>query len=222
RDVVINAYTKQGFKAVSKTVKTPSPVVLKITALDFNLTNTNSFSVSVQNMPCSIQEANITRFTVFCNNSFTEINETTPVLPDILAVGEPPKTFNCIFNWTAFEGLKINVTVYTSEGFNATYTYTLPKVQLNVDFDSSKSTSYFSITIQNNAYTTIKVTEIYVNDRWRINANLTYPVLPALVDDGESILIVCPFDWQSLSGNEVTITVKTENGFDIKTTLVIP
>ncbi|MGB9778359.1 MAG: hypothetical protein ACPLW8_03045 [Candidatus Bathyarchaeales archaeon] len=222
RNITVNAYTKQGFKADPKTVKTPSPVVLKITALDFDLADTGSFLVSVQNLLCSNQEANITRFKIFYDADFTEINGTavTPNLPYPLAINET-QSFNCTFNWTAYEGLKINVTVYTSEGFNATYTYILPKVLLNVEFDSSKSTNYFSITIQNKAYTTINVTEIYVNDTW-INASRTYPVLPVLVEDGQSIMIVCPLEWQSLSGSEVTIMVKTENGFDITTTLVIP
>jgi hypothetical protein len=220
RNIRLNVYTKQGFKAVSKTIKTPSPVVLKITALDFNLADTGNFSLSVQNLLCSIQEANITKITVFYDR-LIEINETTPTLPYNLTIGGLPQTFNCTFNWTAYEGLKINVTVYTCEGFNVTYTYTLPKVLLNVEFDSGKSTNYFSITIQNNAYTTINVTEIYVNDTL-INASLTYPALPVLVEDGQSIMIVCPFEWQSLSGSEVTIMVKTENGFDITTTLVIP
>ncbi|MGQ9506378.1 MAG: hypothetical protein ACUVTB_00795 [Candidatus Bathycorpusculaceae bacterium] len=222
RNITINAYTKQGFKAVSKTVKTPAPVVLKITALDFNLTDTGSFSVSVQNMNCSIQEANITKFVIFYNNTFTEINGTdvTPNLPSLLGIRNQT-TFVCTFNWKAYEGLNVNITVYTEKGFNATYSYTLPKVLITVNFDSSKSTNYFSITIQNNAYLTINVTEIYVNDTW-INASLTYPILPVSVEDGQNILIVCPFDWQSLSGNEVAIVVKTENGFDITTTIIIP
>jgi hypothetical protein len=222
RNVTIKAYTKQGFRAVSKTVKTPSPVVLKITALDFNLTDTESFSVTVQNMPCSIQDANITNFTIFYNNNFTEINGTAaiPNLPHILAVREN-QTFNCTFNWTSYKGLTINVTVYTEEGFNATYSLTLPNVLLTVDFDSGKSTNYFTITIQNKAYLTINVTEIYVNDTL-INASITYPALPVTIENNESITIVCPFEWQSLSGKEVTIIVKTENGFDITTTLVVP
>jgi hypothetical protein len=222
RNVTINAYTKQGFRAVSKTVKTPSPVVLKITALDFNLTDTESFSVTVQNMPCSIQDANITNFTIFYNNNFTEVNGTTvsPNLSYILAIREN-QTFTCTFNWTSYKGLTINVTVYTEEGFNATYNLTLPNVLLTVDFDSGKSTNYFTITIQNKAYLTINVTEIYVNDTL-INASITYPALPVTIENNESITIVCPFEWQSLSGKEVTIIVKTENGFDITTTLVVP
>jgi hypothetical protein len=222
KDVTITAYTKQGFKADSKTVKTPGPVVLKIMSLDFNLTGTESFSVNVQNMPCSIQAANITNFTIFYNNNFTEINGTavSPNLSYILAVREN-QTFNCTFNWASYKGLTINVTVYTEEGFNATYSLTLPNVLLTVDFDSGKSTNYFTITIQNKAYLTINVTEIYVNDTL-INASITYPALPVTIENNESITIVCPFEWQSLSGKEVTIIVKTENGFDITTTLVVP
>jgi hypothetical protein len=222
RNVKITAYTQQGFKSAQKTVKTPDPVVLKITSLDFNLTDTGSFSVTVRNMPCSSQDANITNFTIFYNNNFTEINgmTVTPNLPHRLAINYT-QPFNCTFDWTSYEGLKVNVTVYTSEGFNATYSYTLPKVLLNVDFDSNKSVEYFTITVQNNAYLTINITEIHVNDTL-INASLTYPALPISIDDGESVLIVCPFQWQSLSGKEVTITVKTENGFDVTITTVVP
>jgi hypothetical protein len=222
KDVTITAYTKQGFKAASKTVKTPGQIVLKITSLDFNLTDTGSFSVTVRNMPCSIQNANITNFTIFYNDNFTEINGTavTPNLSYILAI-EENQTFTCTFDWTSYKGLNVNVTVCTSDGFNATYSLALPKVSLNVNFDSNKSTKYFAITIQNDAYSTINVTEIYVNDML-INTSLTYPALPVSIDDGESILIICPFEWQSLSGSEATITVKTENGFDVATTITVP
>lgn len=222
KSVTIKAYTKQGFKAISKTVKTPSPVVLKITSLDFNLTNTGIFSVNITNMQCSIQEANITRFVIFYNNTSTEINGTnvTPNLSYVLPIGEN-KTFTCMFDWTPYKGLNVNVTVYTSEGFNDTYSLTLPKASLDVNFDSKKSTKHFAITIHNNAYLTINVTEIYVNAT-SVNANLTYPALPLSINDGESVLIICHFEWQLLSGSNVTITVKTENGFDIAATITVP
>jgi hypothetical protein len=173
-------------------------------------------------MNCSRQEANITDIVIFYNNTFTEINGTdvTPNLPCSLDIGNQT-TFRCAFDWKVYEGLNVTITVYTSEGFNASYSYILPKVLLNVDFDSSKSTQYFSVTIQNNVYLTINVTEIYLNGTW-INTTLTYPALPVLVEDGESVSIICPFDWQTLSGNAVTITVKTENGFDIETTTIVP
>jgi hypothetical protein len=222
RNATITAYTQQGFKSTQKTVKTPNPVVLKIASLDFNLTNTGSFSATIQNMPCSIQDANITNFTILYSNGFTEINGTavTPNLPHILAIGEN-QTFSCALNWTSYEGSNVNVAVYTSDGFNATYSYTLPKIWLNVEFDKNKSVEYFTITVQNNAYVTVNINEIHVNNTL-INASLTYPALPISIDDGESVLIVCPFQWQSLSGSEVTIMVKTENGFDIITTIVVP
>lgn len=223
RNVTITAYTQQGFKSVQKTVETPDPVVLEIASLEFNLLNTGSFLATVQNMPCSIQDANITKFIFSYNDNFTEINGTavTPNLPHSLAKNYT-QPFNCTFDWTAYEGLSVNITVYTSEGFNATCTYTLPKVLLNADFNSNKSTKYFTITIQNNAYSTINVTGVCLNSTWWIDANLTYPTLPVSVDDGKSILIICPFEWQPLSGSEVIITVTTENGFNITTTIVVP
>lgn len=222
KSVTINAYTKQGFKAASKTVRTPSSTVLKMMSLNFNLAYTGIFLVNVKNMNCSIQEANITKFVISYNNTSTEINGTDviPNLPYQLGIGNQT-TFVCTFDWKAYEGLNVIVTVYTSEGFNASYSCTLPRVLLTVDFNGEKSKQYFGVTIQNNAYSTINLTEIYLNDTW-INATLTYPALPVSVDDGENIMIICPFEWQTLSGNTVTITVKTENGFDIATTITVP
>ncbi|MGQ9743407.1 MAG: hypothetical protein ACUVQW_02210 [Candidatus Bathycorpusculaceae bacterium] len=215
KNLTINVYTKQGFKAGPKTVKTPSPVVLKITELGFNLTDTGNFSVTVQNLPCS-KYTNITRFTVSNENFTEEFN----IAPYPLNVTES-QTFNFTFNWTAYEGLNVTVTVYTDEGFNANHTITLPKVMLTANFDRNKSTKYFSIAIQNNAHMALNITGISVNET-TIDANLTYPALPVTIENGETILIVCPFDWEDFSGEVKTITVATANGFDITTTVTIP
>lgn len=216
RNATVKAYTKQGFEVASKTVKTPSPVMLKITKLNLSLVNVKNFYVTIQNMPCSIREANINGFML----NLTGINVTTPLIPYILGIGEY-ETFNCTFDWAEYKGLNVTITVYTTDGFNATSNLVLPQVLLDAQFDSSKSTKYFSLNIQNHAYTSINVTGIRINST-EVNATLTYPTLPVTVGDNENVTLICPFDWQTLSGQTVTITIATENGFEIENTVKIP
>jgi len=218
QNITINVNTKQGFTPASKTIKTPQPVVLRITELDFNLTNTECFLLTVRNMPCSLQNATITNATIVYTNSI-KINQTTPGIPYTFTVGEP-QTFNCTFDWSGYKGRNVTVNIYASQ-YHANYTITLPTIILNATFNSSVSTQYFSINIQNNAFSTINITGINVNGTW-INMTLTYPSLPITVQNAKTLLILCPLNWQMLSGDDITIVVTTSNGFEITTAVRVP
>jgi len=218
QNITINVNAKQGFTPASKTIKTPQPVVLRITELDFNLTNTECFLLTVQNMPCSLQNATITNATIVYTNSI-KINQTTPEIPYNLTIGQP-QTFNCTFDWSGYKGKNITVNIYASQ-YHANYTITLPTVILNVTFNSSVSTQYFSINIQNNAFSTINITGINVNGTW-INTTLTYPSLPITVQNTKTLSILCPLNWQLLSGDDITIVVTTSNGFEVATAVRVP
>ena len=218
QNITINVNAKQGFTPASKTIKTPQPVVLRITELDFNLTNTECFLLTVRNMPCSLQNATITNATIVYTNSI-KINQTTPGIPYTFTVGEP-QTFNCTFDWSGYKGRNVTVNIYASQ-YHANYTITLPTIILNATFNSSVSTQYFSINIQNNAFSTINITGINVNGTW-INMTPTYPSLPITVQNAKTLLILCPLNWQMLSGDDITIVVTTSNGFEITTAVRVP
>ena len=218
QNIAITVNVKQGFTSASKTVKTPQPIVLRITELDFNLTNTECFLLTVRNMPCSLQNATITNATIVYINPI-KINQTTPGIPYNLTI-EEPQTFNCTFDWSGYKGRNVTVNIYASQ-YNANYTITLPTVILNVTFNSNVSMQYFSINIQNNAFSTINITGINVNGNW-INTTLTYPSLPITVQNAKTLLILCPLNWQLLSGDDITIVVTTSNGFEVATEVRVP
>ena len=218
QNITITVNVKQGFTPASKTVKTPQPIVLRITELDFNLTNTECFLLTVRNMPCSLQNATITNATIVYINPI-KINQTTPGIPYNLTI-EEPQTFNCTFDWSGYKGRNVTVNIYASQ-YNANYTITLPTVILNVTFNSNVSMQYFSINIQNNAFSTINITGINVNGTW-INTTLTYPSLPITVQNAKTLLILCPLNWQLLSGDDITIVVTTSNGFEVTTEVRVP
>jgi len=219
QNITITVNVKQGFTPASKTVKTPQPIVLRITELDFNLTNTECFLLTVRNMPCSLQNATITNATIVYINPI-KINQTTPGIPYNLTTIEEPQTFNCTFDWSGYKGRNVTVNIYASQ-YNANYTITLPTVILNVTFNSNVSMQYFSINIQNNAFSTINITGINVNGTW-INTTLTYPSLPITVQNAKTLLILCPLNWQLLSGDDITIVVTTSNGFEVTTEVRVP
>jgi hypothetical protein len=219
-NVTIIGYTKQGFTSIPKTLKTPPPVVFRIIKLDFNLTNTECFLVTVQNMPCSLQNVTITNATIVYGTKTFKINQTTPEFPYNITIGETLQ-LNCSFTWSDYRGKNVTVYIYTSQGYNASYIWTLPIVTLNVTFNDAISTQYFSINIQNNAFSNITINGINVNGTW-INTTLTYPSLPLTIENGKAMLILCPLDWQSLSGKILILTVTTANEFDITTEVEVP
>ena len=218
-NITITVYTKQGYTPVSRTVETPPPIILKITELSFDLADTGHFLMDVTNMPSSLQNITITNTTFFDGTKTIQINQTTPTLPHEIQVGKT-QTFNCTIDWSDYKGKNITITVYASQ-YNASYLFTLPIVTLNATFNSSISTQYFSLTIENNALSTIGITGISVNGT-SINSTLTYPALPVTLENEETLVILCRFDWQTLSGSDVTISVMTSNGFEVEITIRVP
>jgi len=221
KQLTITVYTKQGYAPTSsrETVKTPPPAIIRITYLNFSLVYTEFFLVNVTNLDSSIQNVTVTNATFVLGGATIKINETLPVFPHDIIIGQTV-TFNCTLNWTSYKGKNVTINIYTEEKFNATYSFVLPIVTLDVKFDSNISTQYFSITINNTASSTINVTGINFNGTW-ININSTYPSLPLTLENGETLTIICPYDWQPLVGNPVTIIVETSNGFNVTITVTV-
>lgn len=217
--ITIGAHTKQGFVSLSKTVKTPQSIIPKIEGLSFNLANTGYFLANVTNMPSSLHDATITNATIVYGTKTIRINQTVPGFPYNISVGDT-QTFNCTFDWSSYKGGTITVNFYAST-YNANYTFTLPIVNLNATFNGNVSMHYFSISIQNSAFSNVTVTGINVNGTL-MNSTFTYPSLPVTVENGKTLLIICPLDWQPLSGQEITIIVTTSNGFELTTKVRVP
>ena len=224
RNITIRAYTKQGFTSISETVKTPPPVIFKIMEVNFNLTDTEHFQVNVTNMPCSLQDINITRIEL-------EENETS-FQSQIISVGEE-RLFNCTFNWTKFAGENVDITVYTAEGLNLTKNITLPSAMLEIEKlvfeESSEGLPYVNVTILNTLFSLRNVTIAQIvfeteNATYIIDGTLTSPKLAPdgyFLTKGANVTIVCPWDWSSQLNESVTIIVQTAEGIQVSKTVQV-
>jgi len=228
RNVTITAYTKQGFMSASKTVKTPQPVIFKITELNFNLTNTEYFLVNVTNMPCSLQSINITQ--IKFNENVTELTPSFGKIPP----GEE-RQFSCAFNWTSLRGENVTVTVYTADGLNISKSLILPSIELKIsdELAFSKSTAgilYVNVTILNTVFSAQNVTIAQIifeteNATDVIDGTLTNPILLpdgyVLIVDA-NVTITCPWNWALYPNQDLTITMQIAEGVSVSQTFHIP
>ncbi len=226
RNVTITANTKQGFVFPSKTVKTPSPVIFKIAAVDFNMTDSGFFLVNVTNMPSSTKSINVTQINL--NNNVTSFQ------PQIIPVGETMQ-LNCTFNWTSLKGTTATVTVYIADGLLQANSTILPSVDLQVSDTIVFGTTpegfkYVNITILNSAFSAREVTITQIlfkteNKTDSIDGTISNPqfaptgyALPA----GSSVTMACIWNWTPYLGEDVTITVQTADGLTASRTFNIP
>jgi hypothetical protein len=228
QNITINVNVKQGFTLASKIVKTPQSVVFKIKEVDFNLTDTSHFLVTVANMNCSLRNINITTIKVNGND--------TTLTSQIVNICEE-KIFNCTFNWTNFRGKEVSITAYTSDGlYTAQKSITLPSVDLELtvdEYDFAKSTEgipYVNITLINTFFSNRNVTVTQIifkagNTTDTIDGALTNPTLVPngyTLNVGANVTILCPWNWTLYPNQEITITVKTAEGFSTSQTFQIP
>ena len=228
QNITIAVNVKQGFTPTSRTIKTPQSVIFKITELNFNLTDTSHFLVTVANMRCSLQNINITKI---------KVNGTdTASTNQIVNIGEE-EIFNCTFDWASFRGKDISITAHTLDGlYTAPKSITLPSVDLKIlvdEYDFAKSPEgipYVNITVENTLFSNRNVTVTQIifkteNTTDTINGALTNP---ALVPNGytlnvnANVTILCPWNWTLYQNQTVTITVQTAEGFSISQTFQIP
>ncbi len=231
KEINVTSYLLQDFKTDTFTVVTPPPVIFSVLNEKevFDLKDKEHFNITLQNHPSSIQAVNITKIAVKENGELIEvINDTkaNPKLPsDPIEPGQPI-TFYCnVTDWTDYAGKDLTLTIHainqTLEEYTFEFNFTLPTVILNVTFNSNMSTQYFSVSVQNKAFSTINITGINVNETW-INTTLTYPSLPLTIEDGNTLVILCRLNWQPLSGGDVTIVVTTSNGFEVADKVGVP
>ena len=226
-DVTITAYTKQGFVSqFERTYKTPSQVVAKITDARFDLDDTEHFFVNVTNMPCSLYEINVTN--IMLNQTSTVMNSS------IIAIGDQ-SSFTCEFNWTGFVGktvpITVNITYNENETSSILYNIVLPYIKIRAAAFSNFSLGnpYVNVTIYNSAFSSINanITWIFIkteNQTYLIDGTLTNPKISPQgynLANGTEITVVCPWDWTSYRGKDVTVIVQTADGFQVSITVPV-
>jgi len=115
KSVTIDVHTAQGYRAYSTTV-TPHRLILNVTDILFNLTDTAHFNVTVKSDPRTSIPVSITGVKVTLENgSVVGITQLTPALPHSLQPNASV-TFLCSWNWTTHQGENVTITVYTKQG----------------------------------------------------------------------------------------------------------
>jgi len=216
--------TLQGYMNYT-TAATPIPVTLEITKVYFNIANTTRFEVTVRNNGVSPTYLNLTRITVAMENQTvrewnvengTEVN---PNLPYTLNKNSS-ETFVCPWNWTEHREKNVTITVYTLQGFTAQYSQVTPAPIIlkitDVDFDPLNTAS-FNVTVENSqsSIRDANITEITVilEAATSIKINVTDPPLPKVLNRTQLVSFNCTWSWAEYSGKNVTVVVKTQEGY---------
>jgi hypothetical protein len=228
KNIAVTAYTKQGYTSHPKTVKTPPRIVWKITSVNFNLASTGYFLVDVTNMPCSIDEINITKI------KFNQNQTVTAPEFAVLSRGEQA-LFNCTWNWTVHRGEDVTITVDTEDGLSVSQSLTLPSVELKIDAcdfgESAAGTKYyFNLTVSNSQLSSrdVNITQIVVeteNATYTIDGTITSPTIEPdgyILTIGANVTIYCPWNWSLHSGETVKITAYTAEDFRAMKTTTTP
>jgi len=231
KGINLTAFFLQDFKTdifVTTTPPPPPPVILTVfnEGEVFDLKDKEHFNITLRNHPSSIEAVNITKIVVKETEEVINDTKANPNLPyGPVDPGQAIPFYCSVTNWTEHAGKNLTLTIHTInqalEEYTFEFNFTLPTVILKVTFNSNMSTQYFSVSVQNKAFSTINITGINVNGTW-INTTLTYPSLPITIEDGNTLVILCRLDWQPLSGGDVTIVVTTSNGFEVATKVGVP
>jgi hypothetical protein len=225
-NVTVDVYNLQEFQSASKPVSMLPSIIFGMGLLDFNITRTGSFMVNITNLPSSTGEVGIDK--IMLNDKTTSfVNQTIPV-------GEE-RQFNCTFDWTSLRGHTVTIFANTSGGIEVSASITLPSVDLSLSetaaFNSTtEGIPYVNITMFNTALsiqnvTISNITFTVANSTFTIDGTLTIPQIApngTLLVIDSNVTIVCLWNWNSYHGETLTITVQTEEGFEVSQTFQIP
>jgi len=227
QNVTITVKTAEGYETTYNTSKLLG-VVLYIPEVRFDYADVIYFNLTISSSEDSTATATIYRINLTLQDGTpVNINETFPLIgiPSIFNSVPPnqSRTFKCFWNWSEHRNETIAIDAYTSEGFRipSKTTRTPPTVVWNVtdvkfDLDYTK---YFSVNVTN---TPCSLHEINVT-KIQLDGNLTITDPPfAVLYSGEQITFNCTFDWKNFIGENVTITVLTEDGLNVSRLIIIP
>jgi hypothetical protein len=177
------------------------------------------FNVTVTNRPSPI---NLTMSSVLLN--YIAVNENLSItLPAVIPANQS-LTFTCFKNWAGL--VKPIIIVQTLEGYAAQSQKDIPSVSLQVTqatFNET-NTNEADVTLFNSpdSATAVSVTNITLahgNTVDVINGSLSTPALPADIDQNQTVVFACTWNWTDISyrNMDVTVTAYTIQGFASQT-----
>lgn len=225
-NVSITVNTQQGF-VKSTTQATTSHVILAIGDALFNVTDTSHFNVTIKNSEFSLGEfVNITRITVE-NGVLQDLTVVSPPSLNYALYVNKSVTFRCNWDWTSLWNKNVTITIYSLQGYSASYVAATPgPIFISHALFNATTTDHFNITVENHEFSPpyVLVTNITVAfQNETISVTVVAPTgLPYVLRPSESVLFKCLWDWSGVSGETVTITVYTLEGYKASYEVVIP
>lgn len=190
--------------------------LLIVTDAVFPINDATYFNVTILNPSNSIADVNITAIRLSIEEDNASYNVTTidsVTLPFLISRGTK-QTLKCLKNWSEFTGKTVRIEPLAANVSTKSYSYTIPmvKLKLSPNFDVTRSIEYFNLTIENSAQSIINLTisEVMV---FGSPVNTT-PTLPKLLSPNQTETFKCEQNWEDLKGTNVTIKVKTEEGYE--------
>ena len=192
-----------------------TPQVTLAVDTSFDASQAESFNVTVTNSPAPI---NLTLSHVLVNYNPVDDNLSI-TLPKVIPANQS-LSFTCFINWANL--VQPIITVQTLEGYTAQTQEPIPSVNLQVTqvtFNET-NTDEADVTLFNSADTvnSLSVTNItfaYGNTVDVINGTLSNPALPTEIDQNQTVVFACAWNWTDTSYRDldVTVTAYTEQGF---------
>jgi len=200
---------------ISLGIVVPESVTVTITNATFTPQDPSTFNITVLNPTFSTSDAQITRIGVLTEEETVEFVSTSPPLPYLLPKGES-QTFMCNWSWANYSGRDLGVVVLLEDGSGATLQVRPPLVKLEVEaeFSPEVTVNRFNLTVRNapSSVTYVNVTDIVFNGAVIPAGNLTIP-LPYTLQPGEEVSLTCHWSWIPYQGMNVTIVVRTQQGY---------
>ncbi len=210
-EVTILAFIAESQKSSGFNATTPV-MGIAITGTYFNATETtNSFNVTVENQPTSVDYVNISKIIVTADT----VHELTPSpgLPYALNPGDS-ETFKVPWTWTYYRNQSVTITVQTLQGYMASHTQlTLLPVNLAITdaVFNETDTTHFNLTVKNSAsspaYANVTKISLTTENATSLDINETTPSFPNIIPIGASTTFTCSWNWTYYRDKNVTITV---------------
>jgi hypothetical protein len=183
----------------------------------FPVANFSYFNVTVLNPSNSASDVNITAFLLYVE----ETNQTQSVttteypgqLPFLLSRGTR-QTFKCIQNWSNFAGDTARIEPVAANASTRSSSYAMPKAKLIItpNFDPYTTVQYFNLTVENSADS---VTNLTISQVQIFSENISVaPTLPLVLLPNQTEVFRCNRNWEDLRGQNVTVTVRTLEGYE--------
>lgn len=173
------------------------------------------FNVTVINPSNSISDLNLTAFKVVdeAANKTYDVPSTDPSVPFNMTIGTR-QTFACYQNWGDFAGESVRIEPVAGSTSVLSKEYVPPEAKLVIsDFNASENIQYFNLSVQNYQLSMMNLTisEITVAG---VPVTNTTPALPLTLSNGERQVFQIGRNWGTLTGQNVTILVRTAEGLE--------